>query len=110
MDNDERFKRQHTVRTDAELAECAFEVLELMDEAYDRDLGIGTDSVRDAPRSPDGERCGWKCNFTEACIAGRKYGPARTRGFLEDTGFSQHETKPGPTFNKQRGEALKTDA
>lgn len=143
MEHDERFLRQHTVRTDFELAECAYEVLELMDEAYDRVLtmtcpvcnghgeaqgdGSGWDGAsmhtpacencggslvvpRDAPRSPDGERCGWKCNLTEACIAGRKYGPDRTRSFLEDTGFTIHETKPGPTFNKKRGEPVKTDA
>jgi RecB family exonuclease len=95
MGMDERFKRTHTVRTPYELETCAAEVLDLMQEAYSRDL-----TERDAPRSPDGERCGWKCNFTEACLAGRKYGPERMRTFLEDTGFTQHDTKPGPTFNK----------
>lgn len=56
----------------------------------------------DAPRTPDGERCGWKCNLTEACLAGRKSGPERTRQFLKDIGFTQHATKPGPTFNKEK--------
>jgi RecB family exonuclease len=99
MTMDERYKRTPTVRTRKELETLAFEAHDLMVEAYDRLDSYG-DSIRDAPRSPDGERCGWKCGYTEACLAGRKSGPARTRGFLEDIGFVQHETKPGPTFNK----------
>jgi RecB family exonuclease len=109
MEDDERFKRQMTVRTDQELETCAREVLELMQEAYgnhDRRTRLsyndaGDHLPYDAPRSPDGERCGWKCNLTEACIAGRKHGPERTRSFLQDIGFTVHETKPGPTFNKE---------
>jgi hypothetical protein len=102
MEHDERFKRQMTVRTDRELETCAFEVLDLMREAYENHDMRAARGIYDAPRSPDGERCGWRCNFTEACIAGRKYGPERTRQFLEDVGFTQHTTKPGPTFNKER--------
>lgn len=116
MTLDERFKRQLTVRTDRELETCAREIAELMEEAYsnherrveeiviheDDGTGEPISVAYDAPRTPDGERCGWKCNLTEACLAGRKYGPERTRTFLEDTGFVQHETKPGPTFNKER--------
>jgi hypothetical protein len=100
MDPSERFKRTLTVRTDQELFRMVAEAEEQIREAYDRDLQVGTVDVRDAPRTPDGERCGWKCGYTEACLAGRKRGPARTRSFLEDTGFEQHDTKPGPTFNK----------
>lgn len=101
MGDDERFKRTHTVRSEQELRTCVDELIETMDEAYDR-LDRYGDDVRDAPRTPDGERCGWKCNLTEACLAGRKYGPERTRQFLRDVGFTIHETKPGPTFNKER--------
>jgi RecB family exonuclease len=116
MDFDERFKRSITVRGEQELETCAQEVYELMEEAYDgHDRraaraehsftdGEGINVVHqlyDAPRSPDGERCGWKCGYTEACIAGRKMGPDRTRQFLLDTGFTMHTTKPGPTFNKE---------
>lgn len=102
MGADERYKRSVTVRGSQELETCAFEVLELMEEAYARDLKGPAGGWRDAPRSPDGERCGWKCNLTEACLAGRKGGPERTRQFLIDTGFTIHDTKPGPTFNKGR--------
>jgi hypothetical protein len=103
MTMDERFKRTPTVRTNRELTTIALEAVETMQEAYDRLrrkdalLGVGN---WDAPRSPDGERCGWKCGLTEACLAGRKSGPLRTRQFLKDIGYTQHDTKPGPTFNK----------
>lgn len=109
MEMNERFKRQITVRTPRELETCAKEALELMEEAYNnhdrRQIAAfqhagDVDAVYDAPRTPDGERCGWKCNLTEACITGRKYGPERTRQYLLDVGFTQKETKPGPTFNK----------
>lgn len=98
---EDRFKRTITVRTDRELETCANEVLELMQEAYsNHEARRGVGEVYDAPRSPNADTCGWKCNLTEACLAGRKYGPERTRTFLGDTGFTIHETKPGPTFNK----------
>lgn len=63
--------------------------------------GTGVVYTKDAPRSPDGERCGWKCGFTEACLAGRKSGPERTRSFLRDIGFEQKDHKPGPTFQNR---------
>lgn len=107
MSLEERHLRYITVRTDRELETMANEAYETMVEAYDR-YGYSDfedpakREVFDAPRSPDGERCSWKCGFTEACLAGRKLGPERTRSFLEDIGMTQHETKPGPTFNKVR--------
>lgn len=116
MTPEDRFLRHRTVRTIQELETMAVEAMELMQEAYENHrrkatdgLAIGYDdgvsgNVYDAPRSPDGERCGWKCNLTEACLAGRKSGPERTRQFLRDIGFEQKDTKPGPTFNKERGE------
>ena len=103
MGADERFKRTLTVRTEGEIATLAYEALELMQEGYGRIKAFQEQGViADAPRSPDGERCGWKCGYTEACLAGRKMGADRTRTFLEDIGYSQHDTKPGPTFNKER--------
>lgn len=103
MTDAERFKRQLTVRTDKELETCAYEALELMEEAYARNLDADNEfGRRDAPRSPNGDTCGWKCNLTEACVTGRKYGPDRTRQYLIDVGFERKDTKPGPTFNKER--------
>jgi hypothetical protein len=100
MDHTERFKRTLTVRSDQELFRLVAEAEEQISEAYGRELHVGTPDVRDAPRTPDGERCGWKCGYTEACLAGRKLGPERTRTFLKDIDYAQFETKPGPTFNK----------
>ncbi len=116
MGLEERFLRHVTVRTDRELETMAREAYETMVEAYGSHQGRMSrasmaamdrgespqEAIYDAPRSPDGERCGWKCGFTEACLAGRKLGPERTRSFLEDIGMTQHETKPGPTFNKAK--------
>lgn len=102
MTPEDRFKRHRTVRTIQELETMAVEAMELMQEAYEGHHRRAQQGVYDAPRSPDGERCGWKCNLTEACLAGRKSGPARTRTFLRDLGFEQKDTKPGPTFNKER--------
>lgn len=94
MGADERFKRTLTVRTDRELETMSLEALEEMREAY-------RPRRTEARRRPDGERCGWKCGFTEACLVGRKNGPERMRAFLEDTGFTMHDTKPGPTFRSK---------
>lgn len=84
MTPDERFSRALTVRTDKELVNIATEVYETFLEAYKPRKG-------DAPRSPDSERCGWRCPFTEPCLAGRK--GSDMRGMLGDTGFIQDHTR-----------------
>lgn len=94
MGMDERFKRPLTVRVDKELDTMVGEIYQLMREAY------GPRETEFAPRSPDGERCGWKCSFTEPCLAARK--GADLRMMMEEFGFSVHDTKPGPTFNKEK--------
>ena len=109
MEPSERFKRTLTVRGDRELLTMVAEAEDQMRNGYFHEA-VGVSQARidgdpmrplDAPRTPDGERCSWKCGYTEACLAGRKLGPERTRTFLEDIGFEQHDTKPGPTFNKE---------
>ncbi len=102
MEMNERFRRTITVRTDQEIETMALEVLDTMREAYRPRPG-------DKPRSPDGERCGWKCGYTEPCLAGRKYGSQRMREMLRETGFTQHDTKPGPTFNKSNTREGRSD-
>lgn len=79
MAPDERFLRVPLARTDKELQSMAVEAYEQFREAYGR-KGPG-----DPPRSPDSDRCRWRCPFTEACLAGRKGGDLR--GVLADTGF-----------------------
>lgn len=92
MASDERFKRTLTVRSDQELRTMALEALDAFRDAY------RPRHERDARRHPDSERCGWKCGFTEACLAGRKGGDERA--MLEDLGFHRGTTKPGPSFER----------
>lgn len=91
MDWRERFARPITARLDAELETIALEAYRTMKEAYKPLHG------QDRPRSPDTDLCRWKCNFTAACLAGRK--GYDWRQFLEDAGFEQRAVKPGPTFD-----------
>lgn len=78
----ERFKRTRMNRTDAELAMIEQEVLDTATRAYGNN---------DNPeRYPDSDRCRWRCNFTEACLLGRRVNNnGRTIEMLEDSGFTQ---------------------
>lgn len=84
MTSEERFSRKVVTKTEFELQVVEHELVDTMRDAYrPREF--------DPPRSPDSDRCNWKCNFKEACLAGRKSGPERMRQFLADTGFSRPE-------------------
>lgn len=96
MTPDERFKRTLTVRGDKELETMAVEAYDAMREAY-------KPRKQNARRHPDGERCGWKCGFTEPCLASRK--GADHKLMMSEFGFSQQETKPGPTFEVKKIDA-----
>lgn len=89
---DERFSRYITVRTPRELETCVAEARQFAIEAYDperaEDGSALLSHLIDRVRSPNMETCFWKCPFTEACLVGRKDGPARGRGFLRDSGFT----------------------
>lgn len=93
LEPDERFKREFTVRTDRELQNMVDEAVDHMREVYRKRRG-------DFPRSPNGDTCQWKCQFKEACLAGRKRGPDALREFLSDLGFVRGRHKPGPTYAK----------
>lgn len=89
MGPDERYSRHPMHRTDAELDVLAVEAYKTARNAYAA-RGYGGD----APRSVDSDRCGWRCNYTEACLFGRKRGDnSATREFLRDTGFRQDFTR-----------------
>lgn len=77
----DRFLRRPVTKTDFELKTVEHELVDTMEDAY-RDRG-GVDP----PRSPDSDRCNWKCGLREACLAGRKSGPERMRAFMQDTGW-----------------------
>lgn len=81
---EERFARKHMYRTDVELERIAIEAYQAAKRAYAIPIG-------DAQRSPDSDRCRWRCDYTEACLFGRKGGDHRQ--FLEDLGFVQDFTR-----------------
>jgi hypothetical protein len=98
MSLSERFKREYTTRTDIELETMAAEALETFKSAYG--VGVRGRSKQGAkgtqeggtlpPRSPDPDRCGWRCPFTESCLMSRK--GRDIRELLAETGFKQdHE-------------------
>lgn len=77
----DRFARHITYRTDTELDTMVQEARELAQEARRRREG-------DAPRSPNPDTCRWRCDFTEACLLGRK--GLDMRQYLRDTGYIQN--------------------
>jgi len=79
----ERFKRHLTVRTQEELNTIAVEAYVQLRRAWREGI-----DRRPVPRTPDGDRCGWRCSFTEQCLAGRK--GHDMRGMLINTGFVQN--------------------
>jgi len=86
MTLDERFRREYTVRTDTELETMAAEALATFQNAY---RGTKTDTL--PPRSPDPDRCGWRCPFTESCLMSRK--GRDIRELLVETGFTQNQER-----------------
>lgn len=80
-----RFSRDLLVRTERELDTIGRETLESVQAAY---------SARNrGERHPNTDTCNWKCDFTEACLLGRKTSDVRERQFLGDIGFVQDYTR-----------------
>lgn len=77
---DERFGRIPLFRNQTELNTIAWEAAQHFARGYDY-------AENEAPRSPDSERCRWRCPFTEPCLAGRK--GVSEKGFLQSAGFRQ---------------------
>lgn len=94
---EERFSRTRLYSTDKELDMVAHEAALEAERAWrGREAGQAVNSgildayPDDPPRSPDEDRCGWRCSFTEACMFGRRTGDNRkTRLMLRDQGFAQ---------------------
>lgn len=76
---DERFLRTPMYRTDAELDTIAVEAYKTARMAYSTPLG-------EAGRTPDEDRCSWRCGYTEPCRMSRK-GVAPMDELLSDYGF-----------------------
>jgi hypothetical protein len=82
MTFEERFGRTLMYRTDDELETIAREAFQTARNVY-------SFPAETAPRSPDSDRCKWRCQFTEACLTGRKAGAKSEALFLESSGFAR---------------------
>lgn len=78
---DQRFDRYLMSRTDAELDVVAAEALATVRRLYNKNLP--------KERHTNSDTCKWKCDYTEACLLGRKTNADRERQFLVDLGFVQ---------------------
>lgn len=82
---DARFDRHLMARTEPELETLAQEALSTARTAY------GPHNFKE--RHTNTDTCKWRCDFSEACLFGRKVGPQRERVFLGDLGFRQDFTR-----------------
>ena len=84
---EDRFRRLPMVRSDRELDIVATETYQLAAARYRQQAEV-TRAGAMSPRSTDPDRCAWRCDFRDACLAGRK--GLNVQGFLRDQGFEQH--------------------
>lgn len=78
---DGRFDRYLMSRTDIEVGNIEQDALATAQFLYH--------PINKGQRHTDPETCRWRCDFTEACLFGRKTTPERERKFLADVGFRQ---------------------
>lgn len=78
---DERFDRYLMARTDTELDTIAREALATARTIHS--------PANYRERHTNSDTCKWRCDFTEACLMGRKTSDDRERQFLRDIGFEQ---------------------
>lgn len=95
MTLDERFLRSPMTRGRTELDRIAMEAWQTAHERY-RGIQEVTDMKRkgidiESPRHPQPIQCGWKCDFTEACIAGRK--GTDLRDYVSRKGYRQDRSR-----------------
>jgi len=83
---DKRFRRVPLFRTDKELDATMVDTYLLARARYREQAEVIRMGLH-SPRSTDPERCSWRCDFKEACLAGRK--GISIEGFLRDQGFAQ---------------------
>lgn len=81
----DRFDRYLMTRTDREVATLADEALSTARTMY------GPHNHHE--RHTNSDTCKWRCDFTEACLMGRKTSNTRERQFLLDVGFRQDFTR-----------------
>jgi hypothetical protein len=83
---DERFRRVPLYRTDKELEATVRDTYLLASARYRDQAAANRMGVMSA-RSTNPETCQWRCDYKDACLAGRK--GISIQGFLHDTGFEQ---------------------
>lgn len=81
---DSRFHRTLLSKTEIELNTIAIEAYRTARAAYRWKPG-------EAPRSPDEDRCRWRCDYTEVCLMGRK--GMNEHEMLESSGYVQDFTR-----------------
>lgn len=64
--------------------------LETMRSDFLADIRLAYSEHNGRQRHYDQNTCGWKCDFTEACLVGAKYGKVKEQHYLEDLGFKQN--------------------
>lgn len=82
---DGRFDRYLMSRTETETANLA-------QDALDTALNMHS-PFNGRERHTNNDTCKWRCDFTEACLIGRKTDADRERRFLLDVGFRQDFTR-----------------
>lgn len=82
---DQRFDRYLMARTDVELDTIAQEALDTARYLYSK--------ANKGERYTNPDTCKWKCDFTEACLLGRKTSAEREQQFLRDVGFKPDFTR-----------------
>lgn len=90
---EERHRRPRTHRTDRELDVIADDLFRVIYARYEQQLRQERYSIhpevapRDAPRQASSRHCSYLCDFTEACLSGRKGND--TRQYLVEQGMTQ---------------------
>lgn len=82
---DDRFDRYLMTRTERETDNLAQDALSTARTLYS-EYNFGE-------RHTNSDTCKWRCDFTEACLMGRKTDADRERQFLLDIGFRQNFTR-----------------
>lgn len=82
---EERFDRYLMSRTPVEVDNIAQDALATARTMYSKN--------NQGERHTNNDTCKWKCDFTEACLLGRKTTDERERAFLSDIGFRQDFTR-----------------
>jgi hypothetical protein len=86
---DTRFLRTPMYRTDDELRVLAVEAYQTINARYRQQIECDRAGI-EPPRHTDEDRCGWRCDFTDPCLHGRKTSRPQLIEYLQGAGFVQN--------------------